>query len=1039
MPITVDGDKVSVSVRLQVTTVQVHKRITRVQTSTGPTGPQGPAGEAGPVGPEGPQGPVGDTGAQGLQGDKGDTGDDGPKGDKGDQGDPGTPAVYSDATPQPLGTAGPGDDAAASRADHVHPLPPVATTSADGLMSSADKLKLNTLATLVQLVEGNTAPNRAANTAALQAALDASEDNPDLEIILPAGTFYLDDTVTLNEFTILRGAGEWFYGGTSLVFPVAKTMFEILYQGGPHAAGARGSEVARLRCSPVSSLSQYAASHLYANGEIVTPTTGKKNGLIYRVTAGGTSGVEPTWPTTVGNTITSGSVTFTADQVFGFDIKTPCTIRDVVIAQAQGHGVNVSASTGDGDNANEGVMANVRVSESNGDGMFFDAADANAWDVRDCKSSTNGRDGYYDSSFLGVVFNGSSAEANVRRSFTLGQNPNGLIDSPEANSRSRALNCYVEGGQGAVLLGPRSKWDGPYPPDGFDPSGTGQYKTDQGSNYEYFQNTDGVDTVFFRSGRNASAVAFEFGSARDGYNPFQLIYGVVSGGAITGAYSLLYKGADSILAFTDDQHATPGFRRQLLFPDGAHFGTLGEKVDAVGGTPEDIGTTDPGSGSAVALSNHVHAHADQLGGTLHALVGAAAGFMSTDDKAKLDKYEPAGITHLTGDLDLYVTAAGNDSNASRTETAGDLAAKPFLTLAAALAYLPRDRALDGHSATIHSTLATPSSIAVGGFRDGTLTIDGAVLSSSTFRACDLLVLTDIEAVGPLTISDCTSEIDGAVHDEGHLFLTGGRATVEITADDCSETALKAEYMAYVGYSVTANDCGATPIDFVAVQYSEIIGAGFSGANPAAPRGIAISAGGKHVVTGATVTSLNDWVCDIDGYAVKWVDLGYENYQNGGTFVFWSDNLWALLGRFRIINNSSLDYDDLIVRDLQYGRFFKQYGLNRPLDPAYKEITAYTSGGQASATLCALQDTIVTGASADGASVRLLSDSDAPGMGGGAKGSVLNRTTYEIEIFPPPGKKIFLGGVDLTADVSMVFSPGSKVEWLCDNDGNFNIG
>ena len=79
---------------------------------TGPAGPQGLTGIQGPIGPEGPQGFKGDTGAKG---DIGPIGPEGPQGLKGDKGDQGIPGVTD-----------------------------LATTSEAGLMSPADKTKLDT-------------------------------------------------------------------------------------------------------------------------------------------------------------------------------------------------------------------------------------------------------------------------------------------------------------------------------------------------------------------------------------------------------------------------------------------------------------------------------------------------------------------------------------------------------------------------------------------------------------------------------------------------------------------------------------------------------------------------------------------------------------------------------------------------------------------------------------------------------------------------------------------------------------------------------
>ena len=62
-------------------------------------------------------------------------------------------------------------------------------------------------------------------------------------------------------------------------------------------------------------------------------------------------------------------------------------------------------------------------------------------------------------------------------------------------------------------------------------------------------------------------------------------------------------------------------------------------------TPSPLGTAAVGSGTTAARSNHVHAHGDQLGGTLHALATTTeAGFQSAADKVKLNGIAD-GATH----------------------------------------------------------------------------------------------------------------------------------------------------------------------------------------------------------------------------------------------------------------------------------------------------------------------------------------------------------------------------------------------------------
>lgn len=58
--------------------------------------------------------------------------------------------------------------------------------------------------------------------------------------------------------------------------------------------------------------------------------------------------------------------------------------------------------------------------------------------------------------------------------------------------------------------------------------------------------------------------------------------------------------------------------------------------------PEAVGAAaDAGTSGEASRADHVHAHGDQAGGTLHAsATDSVAGFMSAADKAKLDAILP---------------------------------------------------------------------------------------------------------------------------------------------------------------------------------------------------------------------------------------------------------------------------------------------------------------------------------------------------------------------------------------------------------------
>ena len=58
------------------------------------------------------------------------------------------------------------------------------------------------------------------------------------------------------------------------------------------------------------SISVFVPSSTYTTGAYVRPTTVTSGGFKYRCTVGGLAGAEPSWPTVVGNTITSGATTW---------------------------------------------------------------------------------------------------------------------------------------------------------------------------------------------------------------------------------------------------------------------------------------------------------------------------------------------------------------------------------------------------------------------------------------------------------------------------------------------------------------------------------------------------------------------------------------------------------------------------------------------------------------------------------------------------------------------------------------------------------
>ncbi len=90
------------------------------------------------------------------------------------------------------------------------------------------------------------------------------------------------------------------------------------------------------------------------------------------------------------------------------------------------------------------------------------------------------------------------------------------------------------------------------------------------------------------------------------------------------------------------------------------------------GSPVSIGTANANGASAlVPRADHVHAHDNQPGGTLHSLVGAAAGFMSAADKTKLDGIAPGAtntpLSAVVAQTVGTVNAIGAGTSAARDD------------------------------------------------------------------------------------------------------------------------------------------------------------------------------------------------------------------------------------------------------------------------------------------------------------------------------------------------------------------------------------
>lgn len=104
--------------------------------------------------------------------------------------------------------------------------------------------------------------------------------------------------------------------------------------------------------------------------------------------------------------------------------------------------------------------------------------------------------------------------------------------------------------------------------------------------------------------------------------------------------------------------------------DGVATGATATPLTAA--TPQAVGTAAVGVSTDAARADHVHAHGDQLGGSLHAdaVASGAAGFMSGADKAKLDGVATGATATPLSDtepLSLGAASAGVGLEAARED------------------------------------------------------------------------------------------------------------------------------------------------------------------------------------------------------------------------------------------------------------------------------------------------------------------------------------------------------------------------------------
>lgn len=133
----------------------------------------------------------------------------------------------------------------------------------------------------------------------------------------------------------------------------------------------------------------------------------------------------------------------------GIWLKSRALLRDVHVSMFAGNNINIVASASSADpivtgNANNFSVENSRSTNSGGDGIFIDGADANTGYTLNFSAVSNNGWGLYDSSFLG----------NTHISAHVSSNGAGPYKADSNNAANAFIGCYTEGGQEYSIISP---------------------------------------------------------------------------------------------------------------------------------------------------------------------------------------------------------------------------------------------------------------------------------------------------------------------------------------------------------------------------------------------------------------------------------------------------------------------------------------------------------------------------------------------------------------------------------------------------------
>lgn len=263
--------------------------------------------------------------------------------------------------------------------------------------------------------------------------------------------------------------------------------------------------------------------------------------------------------------------------------------------------------------------------------------------------------------------------------------------------------------------------------------------------------------------------------------------------------------------------------------------------------------------------------------------------------------------------------------------------------------------------------------------------------------------------------------DSTLAFERFQTLSVSNAWVDGDVGYANAVSIKHGNVATLGADIS-NCTSATPLLLENIHEFSVATA-LTGTNAGTPYGMDISGGGQYNLVGSTLAGSNSATVvlleneDTYSYATLSGNAAFDKY---GTYLHWSTGALVHPGDVHVYP----------------GQIFS-YAFMRYQSPAYKEITAFAGGGQASATVCAFVITLITTCASNHDSVRFFGSGEAL-ITGGLRGEIRNVTSQIADLYPPSGFAIILNGTSLGSNVLLEMNPGDTVFWCTDDDGNYHV-